>query len=179
METRFREKSTIRLRVSVESFLIYAPISILAVPSAVANQLTTRIFFLTIYIGISVTCVIGLFLFLVHYVRKLFFKNLSIRQEMTLNVITISSAGLIRGFLVFLSFDWVSLTQPSELPARLLSSTATTLFWLLLISILVEDSRSFKDQFNLMFSTSILKFSKDIENPSSNVLRNKDADEFK
>lgn len=98
---------------------------------------------------------------------------------MTLNVITISSAGLIRGFLVFLSFDWVSLTQPSELPARLLSSTATTLFWLLLISILVEDSRSFKDQFNLMFSTSILKYSKDIENPSINVLRNKDAVEFK
>ena len=175
MKSDLLVRNTGRLRVSTESFAIYAAISVLAVPLAVANQLTGRILALAIYTGVSVTCITGIYLFAAGALRDTYLKKIPPNKEVALNLILIASAGAIRGWMIYLSFEWLQISQPSVLPVRILTSTATTMFWLLLISILVEDTRNFKNRFDSMFRDSILAFSRDpkksTENPSSRKLQ--------
>lgn len=147
-----------RFRISTESLSIYSVISVSAVPLAAASQLNGRILALTTYAGISVTCITFLYLSAAGALRDVFLKNISHSKEVFLNLCLIASAGAIRGWLIFLSFEWLQIIQPSALPVRILTSTATTMFWLMLISTLVEDTQNFKNRFSSMFGNSILAF---------------------
>lgn len=156
-------RNTGKLRVSPDSFAIYAAISVLAVPLAVANQLTGRIFVLSMYVGVSVTCITFLYLTAGGALRDALLNKIPHDKEVFLNLFLIASAGALRGWLIYLSFQWLQISQPSVLPVRILTSTATTIFWLTLISTIVEDTRNFKNRFSSMFRNSILAYSQDPE----------------
>ena len=74
-----------------------------------------------------------------------------------LTLLTIGVAGVFRGYLLYFSTELGGFEQPTSLVARLISSTATTLFWLTLFSVIVEDSRVFKDRYVSILRSSILR----------------------
>lgn len=163
MKSELPMLNTGRFRISTESLAIYSAISVLAVPLAVANQFTGRILALSMYVGVSVTCITFLYLKAAGALRDALLNKIPQNKEVFLNLFLIASAGAIRGWLIYLSFEWLQISQPSVLPVRILTSTATTMFWLMLISTIVEDTRNFEKHFSSMFRNSILAFSQDPE----------------
>lgn len=115
--------------------------------------------------GITVTALIGVMIYLITIFVTPITKHLNSRQYLIYVLLLITMVGVVRGYLVYFSIDLSGYEQPTELPIRLISSTATTVFWLSLFSIFVQDSRSYRIRYEQILRGSILRLAK--ENPQS------------
>ena len=107
--------------------------------------------------GVTITALVGIFIFVSNLSTKRFQNSLDPKQQQFFTLSLVTLAGVLRGFLLYLSTDLGGFEQPTSLLARLISSTATTLFWLTLFSIVVEDARVFRDRYESLVRTSILR----------------------
>lgn len=158
--------------VSKESFLIYSLISVLSVPLAIVEELNLKNLLLSIYAGTTITAVMGLYIFFANFL--IFRQPFSLLEEkkriLITNLLVISSAGALRGILVYFSFDLLLISQPSDFAQRILTSTATTIFWLTTISIIARDSKDYQNRYTRILHDSILKYvSKNEKYPSSDM----------
>lgn len=166
--------------VSRDSFLIYSFISVFSVPLAITNFLTLQNFYLSIYIGISITVFIGLYIWCATQILlRVTSNNLHNFKIQIVNFLIIASAGALRGAIIYYSFNLVGIPQPSQLPVRILTSTATTIFWLKLLSIIVEDQRRYQERFQSLIRGSILHLSQETRQSASRNQNAKYEEEFK
>lgn len=144
------------MRLSLNSFLLYSIISVLSVPVALTDRAKGMDYLLAIYAGVGITTFSGLFLFstmrLLGAIRR---TSLVINPFQTLGLITL--AGAFRGLLMFHSIELIGLEHPADLVTRILNSTFSTLFWLTIISIVVEESKDFRQSYSAILRSAILK----------------------
>jgi hypothetical protein len=145
------------LKISTTSFFLYSFISVISVPLALSKQLSWKNFLIFCYMGVTITALVGIFIYISNLSTKGYQKSLDSKQQRIFTLSLVALAGVLRGFLLYLSTDLGGFEQPTSLVARLISSTATTLFWLTLFSIAVEDARVFKDRYESLLRTSILR----------------------
>jgi hypothetical protein len=107
--------------------------------------------------GVTITALVGIFIYVSNRSTKHFQNRLDPKQQQFFTLSLVTLAGVLRGLLLYLSTDLGGFEQPTSLLARLISSTATTLFWLTLFSIVVEDARVFRDKYESLVRTSILR----------------------
>ena len=145
------------LKISTTSFFLYSFISVISVPLALSRQLSWKNFLIFCYMGVTITALVGIFIYVSNLSTKRFQNSLDPKQQQFFTLSLVSLAGVLRGLLLYLSTDLGGFDQPTSLLARLISSTATTLFWLTLFSIVVEDARVFRDRYESLVRTSILR----------------------
>ena len=154
-------KSGRKLEVTYESFAIFSFISVLAVPLAMAEFLNRSNLIDFIYIGISVTVVIACLIFLTLYMLKSILERLSQKNHFFVMLIIISIIGAVRGILIFYAFEIGGFEQPTELHLRIITSTASTLFWLVAISLAVQDTRNYQRKYRNLLESSILRIARE------------------
>ena len=150
-----------KLEISFESFVVFSFISVLAVPLAMAEYLDLSNLIDFIYIGISVTVVIAGLTFLALYVLRNFLRKLSQKNHFIIMLIIITVIGASRGFLLFYALEIEGFQQPTQLHLRIITSTASTLFWLVAISLAVQDTRSFEKKYTSILKSSILRLARE------------------
>ena len=151
-----------RFAVSLESFLVFSFVSVLAVPLAISTQLSMRNFAISISIGITSTTFMGLFIFLANKTTHNLQKSFDRTSQFLITLTIIALAGAFRGVILYFSFDFAQFIQPSGLINRIISSCATTLFWLSLCSLVIEDTRVFRRRFENILKSTILTLAQDI-----------------
>lgn len=154
-------KSGRKLEVTYESFAIFSIISILAVPLAMAEFLNWSDLIDFIYIGISVTVVIAGLIFITLLMLKSILERLSQKSHFFVMLIIISIIGAVRGILIFYAFEMGGFEQPTELHLRIITSTASTLFWLVAISLAVQDTRNYQRKYRNLLKSSILRIAQE------------------
>ncbi len=141
----------------MQSFLFYSFISIISVPLALSKQLTWENFLVFVSIGVTITTIIGIFCYLVSRLTNSYQKTLNVKQQQIFTLTLIAVVGVLRGYLLYFSTNLGGFNQPTSLLARLISSTATTVFWLTLFSIIVEDTKVFRNRYKNLVRSSILR----------------------
>lgn len=150
-----------KLEVTYESFAIFSFISVLAVPLAMAEFLNRSNLIDFIYIGISVTVAIAGLLFVTLLILKSILEKLSQKNHFFVMLIIISIIGAVRGILIFYAFELGGFEQPTELHLRIITSTASTLFWLVAISLAVQDTRNYQRKYRNLLKSSILRIARE------------------
>lgn len=168
--SKVKSKSTSirKIEITSQSFFLYSLISVTAVPLAFFTSLSWSNFYIFLSIGITVTALIGVMIYLMTIFLTPFTRNLNSRKYLIYVLLLISLVGVVRGYLIYFSIDLGGYEQPTELVIRLITSTATTVFWLSLFSIFVQDSRSYRIRYEEILRGSILRFAK--ENPQSSKM---------
>ena len=154
-----------KIEITTQSFFLYSFISVTAVPLALFNSLSWSNFYIFLSMGITVTALMGIMIYVANISLAPITKNLNSRQYLIYVLLLITISGVIRGYLVYFSIDLSGYEQPTELPIRLITSTATTVFWLSLFSIFVQDSRRYRIRYEEIIRGSVLRIAK--ENPLS------------
>lgn len=149
------------VEITPGSFLIFSLISVLAVPLAMTNSMSWPNFAILIYIGISITVIIGLILFVLLFALKNYFAKLKYKTHFAAMVLMCSIIGSIRGYLLYFSFNLGGYEQPTEMHLRLLTSTASTVFWLIAISMAVQDTHLYRAKFDRILKSSIIKIARE------------------
>ena len=122
--------SSNRIEITFQSFLLFSVASVVAVPLAMNRSFSWSNLLIFISIGISITVITGVFIFITLSLLKGFLQNLEPGDHFFAMLIVMACSGAVRGFLLYLSFDLGGFTQPTELHLRVITSTATTVFWL-------------------------------------------------
>lgn len=131
------------LRLSNPVALLFFLISCLAVPLALASPETKgRDIWIHLLLGVAITSITYLFLLPLILIDKipekiapLFWFSITV------------TAGVIRGLLFRTGAKELGFVDPASLIQRSINSVLTTVFWLTLISFLVESSRRFRDTY--------------------------------
>lgn len=143
------------IHLSKAGFILYSPISILAVPVTV----------LVINPGASLLVLMGtgflltIVMFLIYLPFTWIDRRIDQKATVTKSVNFISAVitiGAIRGYLFFLIVEGLDLKAPGDLLNRVFASTATTFFWLSAANILINLSRNFR----IRYQESLDKFIK-------------------
>ena len=127
-------------------FALFAPISILAVPvSLLVVNPELSAMHATLW-GIALTIAtyipyLALFMLINQYREKRFLAG------SLFSILAVLVVGVIRGAAFFQMVEWLDLNQPSPRAERIISSSLTTLFWLLLSNFVVSISGSFKKKY--------------------------------
>lgn len=129
--------------------------------------------------GVTITAIIGVFVFLVNQTTRTFQKSLTFASQRVFTLLLIASAGALKGYLLFLSINLGGFMQPTNLLARIISSIATELFWLTLCSMIIEDARIFRRRFTSVLRASILKLAQGNPNGGLNLLPSEMQNEIK
>lgn len=143
--------------ISIQTYLIYSPISVLAVPASLADQVNLDNILEAITIGVITTLGIGCLLFVSNLAFELINKNLSSISNELIKFINIIICGASRGILMYYLIEISNFRQPNEIQIRVLSSTANFLFWIIVIERVIEESRKFGKRYRALISASILK----------------------
>lgn len=164
-------KSGRKLEVTYESFAIFSFVSVLAVPLAMAEFLNWSNLIDFIYIGISVTVVVAGLIFITLLMLKSILEKLSQKNHFFAMLIIISIIGALRGILIFYAFEIGGFEQPTELHLRVITSTASTLFWLVAISLAVQDTRNYQRKYRILLKSSILRIAQEVSGSESKLDR--------
>jgi anti-sigma regulatory factor (Ser/Thr protein kinase) len=167
-----------RIQISCQSYLLFSFVSILAVPLALVEQLSTLHFLVFCGIGLGVTVVIGLLIIPFVALINLWHKNKSRRTQELFSISLIGLAGAMRGFLIYLAIDWSDFVQPTSLWTRIGTSTATTLLWFTPIAIIVTSTHAFRADYEKLLCDAILSISSTTELNDSNSLSPKLETDF-
>jgi hypothetical protein len=131
------------LNLSSAAFLLFSPISILAFPvSLLVVNKDSSAFSLTLY-GILLTAIT----YPIYLTFQTLFNYLNLGDRASKGVLLllgISAVGIFRGYVFFQLVEYLKLEQPSPFSERIINSSITTLFWLLLANTVINISRSFK-----------------------------------
>ncbi len=132
-------------RLSRQGFWLYSPISILGFPVSVlvANKDASPI--TSLASGAFLTFV-TYFIYLIQLIiLKYIIQGEYLR--VTLFFIVPFLTGASRGVIFYYFVEFLDLTQPSDLNNRILSSTFTTVFWLVFANYIVSVTRNFRFQY--------------------------------
>ena len=122
------------LRLSRQTLLLFAPISVAAVPLAFAERMTREIFIDSLFIGLISTSLTILFgLGLVRIAEKNLFGSWGNRRPVNLFLILIL-LGFFRGVAIYLGTDIMDLQQSVNRFSKILASVSSTLFWIYLLA---------------------------------------------
>ena len=133
-----------RIVISWQSYLLFSIVSILAVPLALANQLTVDNIPFFCDIGIGVTFATGLVTYGTISLIKLFTKDHSAKEQDLISIGVIAFAGAIRGALLYFAIDLYDLNQPTNFFTKIWTSTTTTLLWLTGISVVMTSRNNLR-----------------------------------
>jgi hypothetical protein len=162
-------------RLSRQGFWLYSPISILGFPVSVlvANKDASPL--ITLATGLILT----LITYLIYLFQLIIFKYLI--QGQAIRVIFFFIIPLItgssRGVIFYYFVEFLDLNQPSDFNNRILSSTFTTVFWLVLANYIISVSRNFRYQYqaalhHYLLGESANKKSGNISDENKKVLEN-------
>lgn len=133
-------------QLTTPGFVLYSPISVLAFPVSllVVNPKASSIQLL--FLGFLLTVITYCFYF---PLMKLFSLPMELRltTRILLFTLVISSTGAFRGFIFFYLGESFDLVQPSSLTKRVLASMFTTIFWLVTSNLIINISRTFRNQY--------------------------------
>lgn len=148
-----------RIVISWQSYLLFSIVSILAVPLALANQLTVDNIPFFCVIGIGVTFATGLITYETISLIKLFTKELSAKEQDLISIGVIAFAGAMRGALLYFAIDLFDLNQPTNFFTKIWTSTTTTLLWLTGISVVMTSRNSFRKEYEALLPRAIVALS--------------------
>ena len=148
-----------RIVLTWQSYLLFSVISVLAVPLALVDQLSPRNFFYFLGIGLALTVATGLLLLPYIHFSKAWLSNSSRQKQEVLSVLVIGLTGVLRGILLHYLIVWFGFTQPTNIWARIASSTTTTLLWFTAIAIFVTSRTSFKADYEAILRKTIVETS--------------------
>lgn len=114
-----------------------------------------------IYIGISVTVVVAGLTLITLLVLKSLLERLTQKNHFLVMLVVISIVGAVRGVLLYYAFEIGGFEQPTELHLRIITSTASTLFWLVAISLAVQDTRNYQRKYRNILKSSILRLARE------------------
>lgn len=132
--SKIKESNLSQIRLSRQTLFLFAPISVIAVPLAFAENMTKEIFLDSIFIGLlatSLTILLGSFL------QRISGRNLSVNQSnrrFLYLLLFLILLGSFRGLTIFLGIEFFELQQPVNLLSRILASVSSTLFWIYLLA---------------------------------------------
>jgi signal transduction histidine kinase len=150
------QSSDNRVALSVKAFLIFSVISILAVPLALSSGLTFKVFLISTLLGAGVTSLLGIiFIVTIKVFSKVVLPGNHLTKE-SLSILIILVFGLFRGILVYYGIKIFNYSEPSSLWLRMTTSTATTLLWFSVISIVVSDRDNFRISYESLVRNSIV-----------------------
>jgi signal transduction histidine kinase len=122
------------LRLSRQTLILFAPISVAAVPLAFAERMTREIFIDSLFIGLISTSLTILFgLGLDRIAEKNLFGSRGNRRPVNLFLILIL-LGVFRGVAIYLGTNIFDLQQSVNLFSKILASVSSTLFWIYLLA---------------------------------------------
>lgn len=171
--------SSNRIEITFQSFLLFSVASVVAVPLAMNRSFSWSNLLIFISIGISITVITGVFIFITLSLLKGFLQNLEPGDHFFAMLIVMACSGAVRGFLLYLSFDLGGFTQPTELHLRVITSTATTVFWLASISLVVQDAQIFKKNYTSILKKSILRIAGENSEKSEDKLSGQLSEELR
>jgi hypothetical protein len=132
--SNFKDLNFLELRLSRQTLILFAPISLAAVPLAFAERMTREIFIDSLFIGLIATSLTILFgLGLVRFAGKSLFGSRRNRRPFSLFFILVL-LGVFRGLTIFLGIEIFEIQQPVNLLSRILASVSSTLFWIYLLA---------------------------------------------
>lgn len=76
-------------------------------------------------------------------------------------LVIITVIGATRGVLLFYAFEIGGFQQPTDLHLRIITSTASTVFWLVAISMAIQDTRSYQRKYSNILKSSILRLARE------------------
>ena len=130
----FKESNFLELRLSRQTLILFAPISVAAVPLAYAETMTVEIFIDSLFVGLIATSLTLLFgLGLDRIAEKNLFGGRDNRQPLILFSILIL-LGVFRGVVIYRGTDIFELQQSINLVSKILASVSSTLFWIYLLA---------------------------------------------
>lgn len=147
-----------RLTISLQGFLIYSIISIISVPLAITDQLTGKVFLVSAYIGITVTTLCGFYTFILLRLLNTVLRSKNQITTLLPTLILIASVGAVRGFLVYSFFELEEINNPTSMLIRIITSTATTLFWLCGISLILNDFQGYRQRVESLIRSSLFDY---------------------
>ena len=148
-----------RIVISWQSYLLFSIVSILAVPLALANQLSVDNILFFCVIGIGVTFATGLITYGTISLIKLFTKDLSAKEQDLISIGVIAFAGAMRGALLYFAIDLYDLNQPTNFFTKIWTSTTTTLLWLTGISVVMTSRNNFRKEYEALLPRAIVALS--------------------
>ena len=148
-----------RIVLTWKSYLLFSVISVLAVPLALVDQLSTCNFFYFLGIGTVLTTATGLFLLPYIYFSKAWLSNTSRQKQEVISILVIGLAGAFRGILLNYLIVWFGFTEPANIWTRIATSTTTTLLWFTAIAIFVTSRSSFKADYEAILRKTIVETS--------------------
>jgi len=150
------QASSNRVALSIEAFLIFSVISILAVPLALAPGLTPKIFLTSLLMGLVITGLLGItFRLALLFFSTVDLSRLKIHPE-GFSIGVILALGALRGLLLFYAIAIVGYAEPSSIWLRMATSTATTFLWFTVIAAIVSDRNNFRKGYESLVRNSIL-----------------------
>lgn len=164
-------------RLSVDGFILYSPVSILAYPVSVlvVNPKSSAIHL--IFFGFLITFVtIISYLLLITILNK--FKASRSVYRITFFLLIIAFTGAFRGIVFFYANEYQELTQPSSLNNRIFASMFTTLFWLSASNIIINISRNFKRTYQSALNQFLRSHVGVIKNDLNIAIANPELDVF-
>jgi hypothetical protein len=82
-----------------------------------------------------------------------------------INLSALSSTGIFRGLIFYYLVDLLGMQNPSPLLGRVLNSTYTVVFWVGLVSILIESNRRFKRRYRALLTQILILKLRNSESP--------------
>jgi hypothetical protein len=149
------------LHLSKLSFFIFAPFSIAAAPFAFSFRANAPSIASLLILGCAITVPTLIFyLFILLLIKKYIPGNSTL-----INLSALSATGIFRGLIFYYLVDLLGMQNPSPLLGRLLNSTYTVVFWVGLVSILVESNRRFKRRYRALLTQILILKLRNSESP--------------
>lgn len=138
------------------------PFSIAAVPFAFSFREDSPSLLALTMVGFAISVPTALIYFLLLIVIKRAIKG----NSTTANISILVSVGILRGLFFFYFIEAMGWQNPSPLLGRLINSTYTVVFWVGLLSILVESNRRFKRRFRAILTQVLLLHLRNSDSPN-------------
>ena len=150
-----------QLRLSKLAFFIFIPFSIAAAPFAFSFRTNAPSIGKLLLVGCAITLpTVLIYILLLSLVARYRSTNSTL-----INLLVLAATGLFRGFVFFYLVELLDLQNPSPLLGRLLNSIYTVVFWVGLLSILIESNRRFKRRYRALLTQILILKLRSSESP--------------
>jgi len=149
------------LRLSLNSFLLFLPISIAAVPFAFSFRENSPSILLLSILGCLITIVSAC----IYWALIEISKQRKLSDSLLANISILVFVGIMRGLTFFYLLEFLNIKNPTPLLGRLLNSTYTVVFWIGLFSLLIEMNHRFRRKYRALLAQILVLKLRDGEKP--------------
>ena len=136
------------LRLSKSGFLLFSPVSILAVPLTISAYSSSNPWVIGTFIGV----LLSLITYIPYALAIVFLQKKVELKRWKVNILVTSVTGLFRGAVFYFLLQVFEIPQPSPFFQRLFNSTFITLVWLTIANIAIEVNRRYKRRYRAILS---------------------------